>query len=116
MGSFADTREMPFAATAALGAPGQILLAVAIVAFIVWLAVGTRYPDHGDVLKWVAAGAIGIVLVAYAGSWHEVAIDPATRQVTARHGYLGYELHCKEEGGSRAAVQPGQHRDQRGGC
>jgi len=84
---------MLFADTAALGALGLILLAVAIVAFIIWLAVGTRDPDFSDVLKWVVAGAIGVILIAYAGSWHEVAIDPAIRRVTERHGYLGYELH-----------------------
>lgn len=83
---------MLFADTAALGLPGLILLALAIVAFIVWLAVGTRDPDIGDVLKLVVAGVIGVVVIGYAGSWHEVAIDPATKQVTERHGYLGFEL------------------------
>ncbi|MBI2750747.1 MAG: hypothetical protein HYX43_15880 [Burkholderiales bacterium] len=88
----ADTKEMLFADTAALGLPGLILLAVAIVAFIVWLAVGTREPDLGDVLGWIVAGVLGVVVIAYAGSWHEVAIDPATRRVAERHGYLGFEL------------------------
>jgi hypothetical protein len=83
---------MLFADTAALALPGLLLLAAAIGAFIVWLAVGTREPDVGDVLKWVVAGVIGVVVIAYAGSWHEVAIDPVTKQVTERHGYLGYEL------------------------
>jgi hypothetical protein len=92
MNAQVDTKEMLFADTAALGLPGLILLALAIVAFIVWLAVGTRDPEFGDVLKWVVAGVNGVVVIAYAGSWHEVAIDPATRQVTERHGYLGFEL------------------------
>lgn len=92
MSSPTDIREMLFADTAVLGALGLILLTVAIVAFIVWLAMGTREPDFVDVLRWVGAGVIGVILIAYTGSWHEVAIDPATKQVTERHGYLGHEL------------------------
>ena len=84
---------MLFADTAALGLPGLIFLALAIVAFIVWLAAGTREPDMSDVLTWVVAAVIGVVVIAYAGSWHEVVIAPATKQVTERHGYLGYELN-----------------------
>lgn len=84
---------MLFANAAKLDLFELILLAVAIVAFIVWLAAGTRDPDVGDVLKWVGAGAFGVVLIWFFGSWHKIAIDPATRRVTERHGYLGYELH-----------------------
>jgi len=85
---------MLFADTAALGLPGLILLALAIVAFIVWLAVGTREPDAGDVLSWAVAGVIGVVVIAYAGSWHEVTLDLATKQITERYGYLGFELNA----------------------
>lgn len=43
-------------------------------------------------LKWVGAGVFGVVLIWFFGSWHKIAIDPATGRVTERHGYLGYEL------------------------
>jgi hypothetical protein len=76
-----------------LEAPALIAIAVAVVAFIVWLAVGTRDPDAFDVLKWIAAAVIGAVCIAFAGSWHEVVVDAFTRQVTARHGFLKYPVN-----------------------
>ena len=75
-----------------LGAPALIAIAVAVVAFIVWLAAGTRDPNFFDVLKWIAAGVIGAVGIAYAGSWHEVVVDAAARKVTERHGFLRYPV------------------------
>lgn len=74
--------------TPLLEAPALIGIAVAVVAFIVWLAVGTREPNALDVLKWITAGVIGAVGIAYAGSWHEVVVDGTARLVTERHGFL----------------------------
>ena len=50
--------------TPLLEAPALIAIAVAVVAFIAWLAGGTRDPDAFDVLKWIAAGVIGVVGIA----------------------------------------------------
>ena len=89
-----NTNMMRFGSdTALLEAPALIAIAVAVAAFIVWLAVGTRDPDGIDILKWVAAGVIGVVCIAYAGSWHEVVVDAATKQVTERHGFLKYHVN-----------------------
>jgi hypothetical protein len=44
------------------------------------------------VLKWIAAGVIGGVSIAYAGSWHEVVVDAASRKVIERHGFLQYPM------------------------
>lgn len=78
--------------TPLLEAPALIAIAVAVVAFIAWLAGGTRDPDAFDVLKWIAAGVIGVVGIAYAGSWHEVVVDAAARKVIERHGFLQYPV------------------------
>jgi len=78
--------------TPLLEAPALIAIAVAVVAFIAWLAGGTRDPDAFDVLKWIAAGVIGAVGIAYAGSWHEVVVDAASRKVIERHGFLQYPV------------------------
>jgi hypothetical protein len=78
--------------TPLLEAPALIAIAVAVVAFIAWLAAGTRDPDSWDVLKWIAAGVIGGVSIAYAGSWHEVVVDAASRKVIERHGFLRYPV------------------------
>jgi hypothetical protein len=78
--------------TPLLEAPALIAIAVAVVAFIAWLAAGTRDPDAWDVLKWIAAGLIAAVSIAYAGSWHEVVVDAAARKVTERHGFLRYPV------------------------
>lgn len=75
-----------------LEAPALIAIALAVVAFITWLAAGTRDADALDVLKWIAAGLIGAVCIAYAGSWHEVIVDAAARKVTERHGFLRYPV------------------------
>src|SRR6476661_4269980 len=78
--------------TPVLQAPVVIALAVALVVFIVWLAVGTRDVNAFDVLKWIAAALIGAVCIAYAGSWHEVIVDAAAKRVTSRHGFLSYRI------------------------
>jgi hypothetical protein len=84
------TDAMRFVRSAPLGLPALILLALAIAAFIVWLAVGTRDPNVVDVLKWIAAGVIGVAGIAYAASWEEIVIDPASGRVTDRSGLLGW--------------------------
>ena len=90
-----DTQVMRFgSATPVLEAPALIAITVAVIAFIVWLAAGTRDPNAFDVLKWIAAAVIGAVCIAYAASWHEVVVDPASRQVTERHGFLRYPVNA----------------------
>jgi hypothetical protein len=81
-------------ATPLLEGPAHIAIAVAVVAFIAWLAIGTRDPNAFDVLKWIAAALIGFAGVAYAASWHEVVVDAANRQVTERHGFLQYPVNA----------------------
>ncbi|HEX2826924.1 MAG TPA: hypothetical protein VHP37_11295 [Burkholderiales bacterium] len=84
-----DTPVMRFGSdTPLLEAPALIAIAVAVIAFIVWLAAGTRDPNAFDVLKWIVAVLIGTVCIAYAGSWHEVVVDASSRTVTERHGFL----------------------------
>jgi hypothetical protein len=88
-----DTSVIRFGSdTPILEAPALIAIAIAVIAFIIWLAVGTRDPDAWDVLKWIAAAVIAAVSLAYAGSWHEVVVDAATRMVTERHGFLRYPV------------------------
>ncbi len=81
-------RDTPY-----LGAPALIAIAVAVAAFIAWLALTTREPDAMDLLRWIAAGLIGLVGIGFAGSWHEVVVDAKAKQVTNRHGFLKFPVN-----------------------
>lgn len=78
--------------TPLLEAPALIALAVVLAIFIAWLVLTTREPNWLDVLRWIAAGVIGVVGIAYAGSWNDVVVDAGAKQVEERYGFLRYHV------------------------
>jgi len=78
-----------FANEAPLGTLSILGLAAALVAGLAaFVFIGKTAENDGLIVFGVAAA--GLVGLWYAGTWFEVTIDPARREVVSRIGYLGF--------------------------
>jgi hypothetical protein len=78
-------REAPLGALSVLGLAAMLVAGLAAFTFI-----GETAENDGMIVFGV--GTVGLVGLWYAGTWFEVTIDPARREVVSRIGYLGLRV------------------------